>query len=282
MVSDKTNDSGDEAINPADCPPGKVNVPRWLPGHRVVPEVKAKWETPKRVTDGALENSTTTPGMAPTLTGHLAADCNAKVWRYQLTSFLSEGTVQIFWKSKDHYPAPGPPEDDTAALTNVNKGNWKEIVNYLDEHKDDGEGKWSAYMGQELHERYHWDVEWTGLVKKMVFELENKLEKLQVPFTDPYFPFLKPPIVAAEAEASLERQMNTELAVAYHAAQDAFTGIPDKPKTLSKKPKSDPAYIAQIPAFTYLINRVKAYAMSKGWTSASPQKGEKKDTPSGK
>jgi len=279
-ASDKMDASGDVAVNQADCPPGKIHVPPWLFGHRVVPEVKAKWEPPKRVPDGFLQNSTTTPGIAPTLTGHLAADCKAKVWRYQLTSFSSGGTIQIFWKSKDHYPAPGPPEDDTAALTNVNKGNWKEIVDYLEAHKDAGEGKWSAYMGQELHERYHWEVEWTGLVKKLVFELENKLAKLQVPFTSPYFPF--PPIAAEAAEASLEARMNTELAAAYHAAEDAFGGIPDTPKSGPEKPESDPAYIAQIPAFTYLINRVKAYAMTKGWTSASPRKDDKKGTPSGK
>lgn len=285
-------DSGAESTNQNDCPPGSVSgkkfvagilpVPLWVPGKHITPKFPLTRPAPIYLTGFDRTPSIATPDRAPAVTGRVAADCNAKVWRYQLTSFEAGGTIQIRYYPASFYPAPQPPPDDKAELKNVTKHNWQAIVDDLDKHKDDVPNEWSAYRREDLHEEYHWEIEWKSLVTRRLAELENKLEKLEVPFT-PALPYVKPP-TAAEAEATLEPQMQKELSTAYTAMLEAYGpsgSFPDKPKSISKKNKSDPAYIAQIPAFEFLIGRIKKHAQRQGWFS-TPQKGEKNVQQSGK
>ncbi|MGB7921719.1 MAG: hypothetical protein WCF57_00610 [Pyrinomonadaceae bacterium] len=265
-VSDETNASGDMSSSQADCPPGKTNVPLWFPGRHIMPEflpLSAIKHEPERTTIlNPDKPSITVPWRAPTVVGQVAADCKAKVWRYQLKSFFSGGDMWIVYYNEEHYPAPGPPTDDTGPLTNVTKKNWKEIVAQLEEGKDSYAKFWDSYKSQDLHEEYHWNVHWKGVVYEMLPKLEQVIETLRVPFT--HIPGLQPkPVTASEAEAILEPRMQTHLSVAYKVALASYQAIPDKP--------GDTAYKAQIPAFKFLIKRVKEYAKTKGWLSASPQ-----------
>jgi len=224
---------------------------------------------PERTTPQNPEKpSITVPSRAPTVTGHVAADCDAKVWRYQLDSFFSGGGIWIVYHNEQRYPAPGPPTDDTAPLTNVTKKNWKEIVAQLEESKDGVAKYWDSYKSQDLHEEYHWNIHWKGVVYEMLPKLEQVIATLRIPFTQ--MPALNPkPVTAAEAEAILEPRMQLHLSVAYKVALATYLAIPDQP--------GDSAYKAQIPAFKYLINRVKDHAKAKGWVADSAQKSDEKD-----
>ncbi len=254
-----TSDAGETNNAQVDCPPGMAGYPQWRPGHHITPQFLTADEIkqPPQITSGyPLKQSITSPWRAPTITGRVVADCKNQAWRYQLTSFLSGGSISIYYYTSDHYPAPGPPYDDKAPLTNVTKQNWKEIVAQLDERKASAANFWDAYQSQDLHEEYHWNVHWKGVVKPMVFNLEKDLEALKTPFIQ--MPSLYPmPASAAQAEAILEPKMQTLLANAYKKAVKNWEDIPDDP--------GDTAYQAQIPAFKFLIKRVKDYAKSKGW-----------------
>ena len=276
-ASDETNASGDVSSSQPDCPPGKANVPLWFPGRHIMPEFPPLSEVkhaPERTT--ILEPnrpSSTSPWRSPDVVGQVAADCKAKVWRYQLKSFFSGGGIWIVYYGEKHYPAPGPPTDDTGALTNVTRKNWKEIVAQLEDRKDSYADFWDSYKSQDLHEEYHWNVHWKGVIYEMLPKLERMMETFWVPFAQ--MPSLSPkPVTASEAEAILEPKMQTQLSLTYEGALASYKAIPDKP--------GDTAYKAQIPAFKFLIKRVKEYASTKGWLSGSPQKGKENDPQSGK
>lgn len=270
--SEKTGDAEDSSLAEFDCPPHVNSFPRWQPHQRLIPEFLTVDEIkqPPEITSGyPLKPSITTPWRAPTVTGRVVADCKNKMWRYQLTSFLTGGSIYIFYYTPDHYPAPGPPYDDKAPLTNVTKQNWKEIMAQLEERKASAAMFWDAYQSQDLHEAYHWNVHWKGVIYELFPKLEDVVNVIGVPFMKN--PSLAPkPTTATEAETILTPKMEQHLSIIYKLALASYQAIPDQP--------GDSAYQAQAPAFRFLINRIKAYAGSKGWLSGATK--DKKEEPS--
>ncbi len=271
-ASEAKGEAEDTSFAEFDCPPHVKSFPRWHASDRIFPEFLTVDEIkhPPEITSGyPLKPSITTPWRAPTVTGRIVADCQNKMWRYQLTSFQTGGDIFIYYYTPDHYPAPGPPYDDKAPLTNVTKQNWKEMVAQLEERKASAAKFWDAYQSQDLHEAYHWNVHWKGVMYELLPKLEESLNVIGVPFME--YPSLAPkPTTAAEAETILEPKMQHHLARIYNLALAFYLAIPDQP--------GDSAYQAQAPAFRFLINRIKNHAKNKGWLSTSTK--DAKEEPS--
>jgi hypothetical protein len=229
----------DNASPMAGCPAGAAYAPTAVTPSFVVSRPAAK----RSNTD-----SSTTHTDDPTFTGHAAVDAAASVWRYQLDTVESKGKIQIVYYTADHYPAPTP-TDDSGALTNVTQANWKAIVADLDANKAGMGGAWSAYRAEDVHEDYHWKVEWQGEVKKEMPKAEAEIAKLSVPCASA--------ANATAAAAVLKPLASAEFTKAMKRARTAYDALGDSP--------GDPPYQAQVPVVEALINRIKAHATAQKW-----------------
>jgi hypothetical protein len=185
----------------------------------------------------------------PTFVGETAVDTAGKTWRYQLKSVESRGKIRIVYFTKDHYPAPTP-TDDSGALSNVKSDNWRDIVEDLDKNKAGVPDFWSAYRREDVHELYHWDVEWQGEVKKELIKAGADIAKLSLGFDKAD--------TVAKANAILAPQAAKIFKGAMASARAAYNALGDSP--------GDPPYQAQVPAVEALIKRVQDHATSKGWS----------------
>lgn len=222
-----------------------VKIPsgtQYTAGKHVTPNFKLDKPSPKR----SNSDSSTMKPSDPTFKGNVAVDAGAKVWRFQVDSVEGKGKMQIVYYSKDHYPAPS---SDSGPLSNVTKDNYQAIITNLQANRTGVADDWSAYDAEDLHEDYHWKVEWQGAVKPEVTAAENAIAALQVDFT------AAPS--ASKAKAVLAPQANTLFKNAMKRAKDAFWALGDSP--------GDPPYVAQAPAIDALTDRVRAYATGKGW-----------------
>lgn len=213
--------------------------------------VTAKHVTPKFVLDKKEDpRSNTKPSTQskspPTFVGNVAGD--GKVWRYELNSVESKGKIRIVYFTDDHYPAPTP-TDDSGALSNVTKTNWKTIVDDLEKNKEGVPDFWSAYRAEDVHETYHWEVEWQGEMKKELVKAENDITALSLGVD-------KAP-AAADAEKVLVPRATTVFNNAMNRADASYQALPDSPGA--------PAYKAQIPVVTALKNRVNDHAKINKW-----------------
>jgi hypothetical protein len=185
---------------------------------------------------------------APTFLGASVADSAASKWRYELRSVESRGKIRIVYFTPDHYPAPTP-NDDSGALTNVNTTNWSAIVDDLERNKAGIPDFWSAYRAEDVHETYHWEVEWQGEMKKELVKAQADIAKLEIGFDKA--------ATTTDADRILEPQAATIFNAAMRRARASYDALPDSPGA--------PAYQAQIPVVTTLINRVKAFAQARKW-----------------
>ncbi len=213
--------------------------------------VTAKHVTPKFVLDKKEDpRSNTKPSTQskspPTFVGNVAGD--GKVWHYELSSVESKGKIRIVYFTDDRYPAPTP-TDDSGALSNVTKTNWKTIVEDLEKNKEGIPDFWSAYRAEDVHESYHWEVEWQGEMKKELVKAENNIAGLSLGVD-------KAP-GAADAEKVLAPQATTVFNDAMNRANASYQALPDSPGA--------PAYKAQIPVVTALKNRVNDHAKANKW-----------------
>jgi hypothetical protein len=239
-ISDAASGAATAVVDWLTTPSG----PTWVPDKHVVPDFILDKSTPKRSnTESSTQNSS-----RPTFTGEPAVDTTDKVWRFQVNSVESKGKIQIVYYTEDHYPAPTP-TDDSGPLTNVKKGNWKKIVKDLKKNRTGIGGKWSAYRAEDLHEDYHWSVEWQGEVKPQVEQAENDIAKLQVDF--------KAAPTAAAANAELAPKATKIFEEAMKKARAAYDALGDSP--------GDPPYLAQAPAIDALVKRIEDHASDKGW-----------------
>jgi hypothetical protein len=214
------------------------------PGKHVKPNFKVNKPPPKRSNTA----SSTIATKDPTFTGEACADCSSKVWHYQINSVESKATIQIVYYTSDHYPAPTP-ADDSGPLTNVNETNWEAIIEDLKDNKDGIPDFWSAYKAEDLHEDYHWKVEWQGEVKKELVKAENDIAKLTLDFSKASTASEAGKVLLPDAQDTFNDAMNR--------ARSTYDALPDEP--------SDPPYKAQVPAIESMIKRVKEYAKSKKW-----------------
>lgn len=218
------------------------------------PDYSPKAITPNFILDKKVAaRSNTKPSTQsasdPTFVGETAVDKAGNVWRYQLESVESKGKIRIVYYSEDHYPAPTP-TDDSGALTNVKSGNWKDIVKDLDANKAGIFDFWSAYRAEDVHETYHWEVEWQGEIKKELVKAEAEIAKLSLGFDKA--------ATAAAANAILAPQAAKIFQDAMKRARAAYDALGDSP--------GDPPYRAQVPVVEALIKRVKDHAASNGWS----------------
>lgn len=202
----------------------------------------------KKVDPRSNTKSSTQSASDPTFVGETAVDAAGKVWRYQLKSVESKGKIRIVYFTADRYPAPTP-TDDSGALTNVTSGNWKDIVKDLDANKAGIPDFWSAYRAEDVHEAYHWQVEWQGEVKKELVKAEAEIAKLSLGFDKA--------ATVADADAILAPKAAKIFMDAMTRARTAYNALGDSP--------GDPPYRAQVPVVEALIKRVKDHATSKGW-----------------
>jgi hypothetical protein len=190
------------------------------------------------------DSSTTLPA-TPTFTGHVAYETSAKQWRYQVTGIESKGTIQIVYYTSDRYPAPTP-ADDSGALTNVKKGNWKAIVKDLKKNRTGVADTWSAYLAEDLHENYHWVNEWQATVKPKFTEAQTEIAALTDASAD-----------EAAAKAALEPKATKIFTDKIKDARKTFNALGDD--------AGDPPYIAQAPAIDNLVKRVEDHAAANKW-----------------
>jgi|JI10StandDraft_1071094.scaffolds.fasta_scaffold24089_4 hypothetical protein len=202
----------------------------------------------KKVDPRSNTKSSTQSASDPTCTGHAAVDAAAKVWRYQLTGVESKGKIRIVYFTADHYPAPTP-TDDSGALSNVTSGNWQTIVTDLEANKAGIPDFWSAYQAEDVHELYHWEVEWQGEVKKELLRAEAEIAKLSLGFDQA--------ATATDAEKTLAPQARAIFDAAMTRARAAYNALGDSP--------GDPPYRAQVPVVEALIKRVNDHASAQGW-----------------
>jgi hypothetical protein len=218
--------------------------PAWEAGKAVAPNFVLDKPAPKR----SNTDPSTTSTSNPTSTGHAAVDTGAKVWRYQLDAVESKGTIQLVYYDSDHYPAPTP-TDDSGALSNVTKTNWKDVVKDLDKNKNGVPDFWSAYRREDLHEDYHWTTEWQGQVKKELPKAEGEIAKLELGFDKA--------ATAAEAEKELAPKATKIFDEGMKRARTAYNALGDEP--------GDPPYQAQAPAIESMSKRVKDHAKDQKW-----------------
>ena len=133
--------------------------------------------------------------------------------------------------------------------TNVTEANWKDMVKDLKAHRTGKAKAWSAYRAEVLHERYHWEVEWQGEVRKAVRSFEADLEKITI------HPTAAPTL--ADAETALRPKVDAAFAAAMKAARAEYDALGDSP--------GDPPYVAQAPAIDALVTRIEDHAKAKGW-----------------
>ncbi|GGA96303.1 hypothetical protein GCM10011511_19490 [Puia dinghuensis] len=230
-------------VNPP-LPPPPPAGPLWKPGQHIVPKFTVtEKEGPRSNSDPA-----TTDVDTPTFTGAAAVDGKASMWRYQLKGVEGKGRINFVYFTADHYPAPSP-NDDSGDLSNVTKANWKDVVHDLESHKNGVAGDWAAYRRTILHERYHWNTEWQGSVKKELVKAENDIEKEGVPFAGA--------ADASAAEKILEPKVNKIFDRGMVEARRAYNALGDSP--------GDPPYVAGSVGAVDLAARVKSYATAKKW-----------------
>jgi hypothetical protein len=218
----------------------------------VIPKpVTAKHVTPTFVLDKREDpRSNTKPSTQskspPTFVGNAVG--NGTVWHYELSSVESKGKIRIVYFTDDHYPAPTP-TDDSGTLSNVTKTNWKTIVDDLEKNKEGIPDFWSAYRAEDVHETYHWAVEWQGEMKKELVKAEGDIAALSLGVD-------KAP-TTADAEKVLAPQATAVFNDAMKRADNSYNALPDSPGA--------PAYKAQIPVVTALMKRVTDHAKAEKW-----------------
>jgi hypothetical protein len=195
--------------------------------------------------EGARSNSdpATTRTANPTFTGKVVKD--GSVWRYQITSAESKGTINLVYYTADHYPAPTP-NDDSGDLSNVTKTNYADIITDLKDHRTIVAGNWSSYRRTYLHEHYHWETEWQGQVKAFLITAENEIAKLSSSAATESDASTK---LAPKAKKIFDDQMK--------AARKAYNDLPDTPGSAP--------YIAGAAGVDALIKRIEAHAKSNSW-----------------
>ena len=192
--------------------------------------------------------SSTTKAKDPTFTGHAVEDTKRKRWTYVLDTVEAEGTIQIVYFTADRYPAPTP-EDDSGALSNVTSANVNTILKDFKDNRKGIPDHWSAYLAEDLHEKYHWKQEWLKLARKAMNKAESKIAKLKVDSaTAP---------TQADAEKILEPQAKALFDAEMQAARTKWNAMGDSP--------GDPPYKAQAPAIDALAARVKAHKKAQKW-----------------
>jgi hypothetical protein len=224
----------------AGCPAGTA----WNAGKRITPSFPLDKPPAKR----SNSDPSTQHSDPPTMTGGAAADCKGKVWRYQLQTVESKGKIQIVYFTESRYPAPTP-ADDSGALSNVTRGNWKTIDDDLNRNKAGIPDFWSAYRAEDLHEDYHWKVEWQGEMKKELVKAEDEIARLSVGFGKA--------ATASDAETELAPKAKKAFEDAMKRARTAYNALGDDP--------GDPPFQAQVPAVEALRKRVQEHATKKGW-----------------
>jgi hypothetical protein len=217
---------------------------KWKPGSHVAPNFVVSHPAPTR----SNTDPSTTNTDDPTFTGAPAVDDAARVWRYQINSVESKGTIQLVYFDEGHYPAPTP-TDDTGGLTNVKKANWKAIVKDLHDNRSGVPNFWSAYKRESLHENYHWEVEWQGQVKPAVMKAEGEIAKISEAFDSAP--------TGADADAKLKPKAGTIFKDEMDKARDAYNKLGDSP--------GDPPYVAQAPGLDAMKKRVEDHAKAKKW-----------------
>jgi hypothetical protein len=211
----------------------------------------AKHVTPTFVLDKkedprSNKNPSTQSKSPPTFVGNVVGD--GTVWHYELASVESKGKIRIVYFTEDRYPAPKP-TDDSGTLSNVTKTNWKTIVADLEKNKDGIPDFWSAYQAEDVHENYHWEVEWQGEMKKELVKAETDIAALSLG--------VDKAATAADAEKVLAPQATTVFNDAMKRADASYQALPDTPGA--------PAYKAQIPVVTALKKRVTDHAKAQNW-----------------
>ncbi len=225
-----------------------TNTPAPVPMDAGTGAVAAKHVKPTFVLnqkEGARSNSApaTTTTDNPTCTGKVVKD--GAVWRYQIDSVESKGTIDLVYYTADHYPAPTP-NDDSGALSNVTKANHTDIIKDLKDHRTIVAGNWSSYRRTQLHEHYHWETEWQGEVKKELVKAEDEIAKLSSS-------------AATEADATSELAPKAKKIFDDHmkAARNSYNALPDTPGSAP--------YVAGAAGVDALIARIQAHATSNGW-----------------
>lgn len=256
-VEDEDKDAGVEEppslASPAPAPgvfPPNPAVP-LAPKPMTAKPVTAKHVTPTFILDKKEDpRSNTKPSTQskspPTFVGNVVGD--GMVWHYELSSVESKGKIRIVYFTDDHYPAPTP-TDDSGTLSNVTKTNWKTIVDDLEKNKEGIPDFWSAYRAEDVHETYHWAVEWQGEMRKELVKAEGDIAILSLGVD-------KAP-TAADAEKVLAPQATTVFNGAMKRADNSYQALPDSPGA--------PAYKAQIPVVTALKKRVTDHAKAEKW-----------------
>jgi hypothetical protein len=219
-------------------------APPYAPAS-MMPEFILDKPKPKR---SNTDSSTTLPA-TPTIEGQVAFDAPANAFRYQVTAIKSKGTIQIVYYSEDHYPAPTP-ADDSGALSNVTKDNWRAIVKDLTKNRIGIAKNWSAYLAEDLHENYHWVDEWQKKITPKFAEAQNEIATLKSLAT-------AKDAEPADAAKVLIPQANAIFKTKIQEGRKAFNDLGDDP--------GDPPYIAQAPAIDALIKRVQEHAKAQGW-----------------
>jgi hypothetical protein len=231
-------------LNGPKSPPVIPAGTAWDRSARVTPTFTVSRPAPTR----SDSDPSTTSTDDPTFTGKPAVDAKGKVWRYQLAAVTGTGTIQLVFFDASHYPAPTP-TDDSGALTNVTSTNWKDIRKDLRKNRAGVPDFWSAYRAEELHENYHWEVEWQGQVKKHLAKAEKRIARLEVDF------------VAAPTEADAETALKPQVEAIFKdemdKARDAYDKLGDS--------EGDRPFRAQAPALDALRDRVIAHAKAKKW-----------------
>ena len=238
---------GEELVVQLNGPKSPAVIPAgtaWDRSARVTPTFTVSRPAPTR----SDSDPSTTSTDDPTFTGKPAVDAKGKVWRYQLAAVTGTGTIQLVFFDASHYPAPTP-TDDSGALTNVTSTNWKDIRKDLRKNRAGVPDFWSAYRAEELHENYHWEVEWQGQVKRHLAKAEKRIARLGVDF------------VAAPTEADAETALKPQVAAIFKdemdKARDAYDKLGDS--------EGDPPFRAQAPALDALRDRVIAHAKANKW-----------------
>lgn len=240
---EKTKDSIQRA------PDEKVpDGPEWKAGQHVTPNYVADRPTPIRSNTKSSTTDAGTASLPTTFTGHAAENKSDKTWRYQIDTIESKGKIQIVYFTTDRYPAPNP-TDDSGALSNVSKENWKDIVKDLNDNREGIPDFWSAYRAEDLHEEYHWEKEWQVVANKEVGKAEAEIDKLSVLFGEA--------ATATEAEAKLKPKATKIFDKAIKQARTNWMAMGDS--------AGDPPYKAQAPALDALKDRVNEHVKKEKW-----------------
>ena len=207
---------------------------------RITPSFVAARPAPKR----SNTDSSTTTVKEQAFTGKVTEDKSAGQYGYELETFQSNGEIQLVYYTEGHYPAPVP-DDDSGALSNVSKTNWKAVADDLHANRTGIGGNWSAYLAEPLHENYHWNVEWVGALTPEIAKAETALKTVKADNKSP----LNQVIVQTNAAVIVGN--------AVKAAKKTYKALGDSP--------GDPPYIAQAPAIDALEKRVRDEAAAKSW-----------------